>query len=83
MKSRIAFIQGWVLGAIVLCSSLLWGSNEDQWLGQILTDAIVAKQYAYENKRPLLVEVGYSGCAHCENFYNRIFNTTTFKQFAS
>ena len=83
MTKRIAFIQKWALGAIVLCSSLLWGSNENQWLGQILTDAIVAKQYAYENRRPLLVEVGYSGCAHCENFYNRIFNTTAFKQFAS
>ena len=83
MTNRNSFIQKWAWGTFVLCCSLLWASNEDLWLGKILTDTVAAKQYAHENNRPLLVEVGHTSCAHCKSFYERIFNTTEFKQFAS
>ena len=83
MTLRTAFIQKWILETLVFCSSLLWAANENLWLGKILTDVAVAKQYAYENNRPLLVEVGHANCDHCQNFSNNIFNTTDFKQFAA
>ena len=83
MTLRAAFIQKWILETFFICCSFVCASNESLWLGKILTDAVVAKQYAYENNRPLLVEVGHANCDHCKGFYERIFDTSDFKQFAS
>ena len=83
MILRSAFIQKWILETFFICCSFLCASDESLWLGKILTDAVVAKQCAHENNRPLLVEVGHADCDHCLSFHDRILNTAAFKQFAT
>ncbi|MBR0458658.1 MAG: thioredoxin family protein, partial [Victivallales bacterium] len=82
MKMRVGNIHKWFALVFLLCIGLSWASDESKWLGIVLKDEKAAKRYALENNRPLVVEVGYEGCGHCKNFYDRVFSTSKFLQFA-
>ena len=76
-------IRKWFLVALLLFTGVLCAFDEEKWLGQILTDATVAKRYALENNRPLLVEVGHNNCDHCKFFINNVLITQRFIDFAT
>ena len=80
MTLRAAFIQKWILETFFICCSFVCASNESLWLGKILTDAVVAKQYAYENNRPLLVEVGQGQADAVERLFRESGFLQTFQR---